>query len=723
MEQWTETDDTLVDHGEFEYDAFETDSDHAVWSEELRGRGRQPRRRPPSQRPRARFGRFRRRPPKLGPPAWRPLRPWRRPRPRRLVIRRRPAPCICPAHRTEFVRWVQSSLNLLAGHNLPVTGTMNPRTRNAVRDFQRQHGLTVDGIAGPDTEQALLKARGGHVSPTEQAEAAFDAALLAPPAKVHPRHKRGCKCADCRQQAEGFFGDFTDWLGSLFGHDIDYPVKPGQEYGRVFGSKRPPGLPSATRQAGAPGSALAHVRQVARAKRLGDTFVHTVVQMAKSESGARYGLPARNFNANPPRLRPTGKGLITAWGVFQYNRDAWTCLFSEAERRRRASYRRHGKLGCRGCRGKGGCVFPWDATPKEEVEKPIKQWAGLFVKVRKLGGSSRDAARAVRLFHISPTTTHAWLKEAERSGFASAWPKTVSRQRRRRVDVFLRKAGITDRVDKFGTGPDRDGTHDLESNLVRAVARNRSFSKAIGWNKHYFRIAKELLGINVFPIEESTFAEAVADWQKRNCFPSRGVDGVIGPQTWGEMSHLLGLKAARKPIGPVPEVDTLMPRSGPGFCCRKSAARRYGLPETIAVLKKIGTRWHRSHNDGTHIVISDISKRGGGYFRPHASHRLGIDVDLILRNRKGSNILNTRQKSQYSRRHAVELAKIIRGNGDLKVVKIFFNDAAVSKPQTKSDRNHYRHFHVRFCIPTTYNRRALLKKAFPNGTRGIYASC
>lgn len=100
----------------------------------------------------------------------RPSRPWPSKRPKRpLIIRRgsrRPfafrkpiAPCVCPAHGTEFVHWVQSSLNQLFGLRLRVSGLMDRATRETLRRFQEQEGLTVDGIAGPETERALIEAR------------------------------------------------------------------------------------------------------------------------------------------------------------------------------------------------------------------------------------------------------------------------------------------------------------------------------------------------------------------------------------------------------------------------------------------------------------------------------------------------------------------------------------------------------------------------------------
>jgi hypothetical protein len=137
---------------------------------EVRRGGRRPSRlarfRARGTRPQRSSGRFPKRP--KWPPPGRPQPPWFRRS--HLLRRREPMPCICPAHGTEFVRWVQSSLNQLLELNLPVDGIMNAATRNALRRFQGQAGLTVDGIAGPETEKALIDAKGGQFGQAGEAE-------------------------------------------------------------------------------------------------------------------------------------------------------------------------------------------------------------------------------------------------------------------------------------------------------------------------------------------------------------------------------------------------------------------------------------------------------------------------------------------------------------------------------------------------------------------------
>lgn len=57
----------------------------------------------------------------------------------------------------ECVVDVQRLLNR-AGPDVPVTGTFNHLTEGAVKDYQKAHGLTVDGVVGPNTLEHLQRA-------------------------------------------------------------------------------------------------------------------------------------------------------------------------------------------------------------------------------------------------------------------------------------------------------------------------------------------------------------------------------------------------------------------------------------------------------------------------------------------------------------------------------------------------------------------------------------
>lgn len=71
--------------------------------------------------------------------------------------------------------------------------------------------------------------------------------------------------------------------------------------------------------------------------------------------------------------------------------------------------------------------------------------------------------------------------------------------------------------------------------LDRAVRQNRAYARSLGWQNSFDRIVA-LLGFTDRTPDESSFAQAVARWQKAQGLTS---DGIIGPGTWGKMQQLL----------------------------------------------------------------------------------------------------------------------------------------------------------------------------------------
>jgi peptidoglycan hydrolase-like protein with peptidoglycan-binding domain len=68
---------------------------------------------------------------------------------------------------SEYIRWVQNSLNRILDLNLTVNGIADVQTRSAIRSFQTRQGLPADGIVGPQTEKALIAASGERPSESE----------------------------------------------------------------------------------------------------------------------------------------------------------------------------------------------------------------------------------------------------------------------------------------------------------------------------------------------------------------------------------------------------------------------------------------------------------------------------------------------------------------------------------------------------------------------------
>ncbi len=193
------------------------------------------------------------------------------------------------------------------------------------------------------------------------------------------------------------------------------------------------------RNASRPGAALAPIADVSRQTGLGESFVKTMVHLAKTEGeGGTFAVPARNFNAacrttkiNRRRLctpvdAPRGDApLITAWGVFQWNRDAGRELAILDN------------LGLKAPPIPADWQ-PWDWSATEEIAVPIDYYAQLWRLVRKRGGTVRDAARGVRLWHTGPNRFRRYYN---RGADAKAWTR-VQTKVTSRIDRHLAHAGV-----------------------------------------------------------------------------------------------------------------------------------------------------------------------------------------------------------------------------------------------------------------------------------------
>lgn len=207
-----------------------------------------------------------------------------------------------------------------------------------------------------------------------------------------------------------------------------YAVSRTHPYG-LWRTRRPPGLPSNARRASAPGGALPYIKTMAAYYQQGPAFIDAMVKLAQAESNATMAAPARNFDArcksgyrpDSQRLCLTSEGrrgsndtLITAWGAFQWNRDALrnlTTPWSLTPNALPASY---------------GTKFPHELSPREELGIPIRFYAKLWNRVRSAGGSALDARRAIELWHKKPDEAKAFLRNGERDGFGNAWRQVSS---------------------------------------------------------------------------------------------------------------------------------------------------------------------------------------------------------------------------------------------------------------------------------------------------------
>lgn len=183
--------------------------------------------------------------------------------------------------------------------------------------------------------------------------------------------------------------------------------------------------------------------------------------------------------------------------------------------------------------------------------------------------------------------------------------------------------------------------------------------------------------------------EAVIRFQK-----SKGLmaDGIVGPKTW---ALLTGKKVDTTVVSLKTEpVDTLLPKEGLGYKTYSREDGRWGTVSTINALKDIAKMWHTKHPD-TPIYIGDISRKGGGDFPPHKSHKTGIDVDIRPFRSDNKDLPVTWRDKAYDQKKTKELIELIRSSYRTKL--ILFNDPKlIEKGLCTSWANHDNHLHIRF---------------------------
>ena len=131
--------------------------------------------------------------------------------------------------------------------------------------------------------------------------------------------------------------------------------------------------------------------------------------------------------------------------------------------------------------------------------------------------------------------------------------------------------------------------------------------------------------------------------------------------------------------------------SGPGFYSYTSAGNRWGLPNMVYGIERVGRRWEPLNRP--RIGTGDLSYENGGRMRGHVSHRKGEDVDVRpVRNDGGERPVTINQRA-YSREFTRELINLFYDEHGSNFDLCLFNDAQTD--HTRYYANHHNHFHLR----------------------------
>jgi penicillin-insensitive murein endopeptidase len=143
-------------------------------------------------------------------------------------------------------------------------------------------------------------------------------------------------------------------------------------------------------------------------------------------------------------------------------------------------------------------------------------------------------------------------------------------------------------------------------------------------------------------------------------------------------------------------IDTPLPQSGTGFVTNNRGASgefQFGQKSSIDAALAVAAAWDGIHSQRP-FSIGQISKKGGGPFPPHKSHRLGVDIDVRPMRTDGKNEHVTIDDPEYDRALTTELIELWWEKAPVQAV--FFNDPTViQKGLSQAVAGHGNHFHVR----------------------------
>ncbi|HEY0639847.1 MAG TPA: penicillin-insensitive murein endopeptidase [Pseudonocardiaceae bacterium] len=162
------------------------------------------------------------------------------------------------------------------------------------------------------------------------------------------------------------------------------------------------------------------------------------------------------------------------------------------------------------------------------------------------------------------------------------------------------------------------------------------------------------------------------------------VDGVVGPTTWRYLLWHYDY----------PNLTNLCDKDPDG-----NGTANWGTGATIGQLEAAAAAFAATGQGK--VPLGDVSFEHGDDIPGHASHELGLDVDLWPIRTDSAQCTSSRitwQSTTYDRAATRQLVQAIRNTAPGHVKLIFFNDPVlVQEGLTQSYPNHDNHLHVRYC--------------------------
>jgi peptidoglycan hydrolase-like protein with peptidoglycan-binding domain len=162
-----------------------------------------------------------------------------------------------------------------------------------------------------------------------------------------------------------------------------------------------------------------------------------------------------------------------------------------------------------------------------------------------------------------------------------------------------------------------------------------------------------------------------------------GADGVVGPTTW---RNLIWHNA-------YPSLANMCDKDPDG-----NGTANWGTGATVGQLEAAAAQF-ASTGQGK-LPLGDIGFEHGGDIPGHASHEVGVDVDVWPIRTDSAQCTAGRitwRSATYDRAATRQLVQAIRANASGQLALIFFNDPVlIDEGLTTSYPNHDNHLHIRY---------------------------
>jgi hypothetical protein len=193
--------------------------------------------------------------------------------------------------------------------------------------------------------------------------------------------------------------------------------------------------------------------------------------------------------------------------------------------------------------------------------------------------------------------------------------------------------------------------------------------------------AKRQLSLPVDGIFSASLATAVRTFQTHAAI---GSDGVAGPITWRNLLWHYDYPSLANMCDQDPD---------------NNGTANWGTAAAIGQLEKAVADFAATGQGK--VPLGDISKEHGGDIPGHASHEVGLDVDLWPIRTDNAQCTAGRitwQSATYDRTATRTLVQQIKAAAPGHVVVVWFNDPTlISEGHTQQLANHDNHLHVRYC--------------------------